>query len=85
MNPYDITLGLTMGVLLLVVGLVPGVAQSLMQGLAEGIRNFRDALSFGFPVRPHYRPEHEATQRSVWLAVIGAFFIVLSILAYFSN
>lgn len=81
MEPRGIGVGIVMGCMCLVFGLVP----SLFHGLMDGIRNFRDSLAPGLPMRPTRRTEHEALDRPLWLIVVGALLIALSVAGYLAN
>lgn len=78
MKPHGIGAGIVMGCMCLVFALVP----NLFHGLMDGIRNFRDSLAPGLPMRPLRRMGHEDLDRPLWLVAVGALLIVLSFVEY---
>jgi hypothetical protein len=81
MKLHGITIGTMMGSVCLVFALVPGLFQSVM----DGIRSFRDSIEPGSPMRQVRRTGDEDLRKPIWLVVIGAMLIALSLFAYLSN
>ena len=70
--------GVLSGAVMIVIGLVPG----LFQGLAEGVQNLGSLLSARFPSPFQRRAEF---RQPIGLAVLGAAWIGLSVVAYLSS
>jgi hypothetical protein len=77
MQATDLEIAIIVGAILIVLGVVPGLSQSLQ----DGIRNFSASLSSPFPLVPNRR-DYEKLPRPLWLAVVGAGLILVSLLGY---
>ena len=72
-----------MGLLMGSVALLYALSPDLLDSLSHGIQSFRDSLLFGAVApRPRQAPTH-TLHRPVWLAILGAFLIVIALVDSF--
>jgi hypothetical protein len=79
MKPEQLAIGILSGCFLIGLALIPGLFEQLTDGIQTWIHSFSSRL----PMRSRYLPAREPVPASPWLAVLGGFLIVLTLMAYF--
>jgi hypothetical protein len=78
MRPSQLLFGLVFGCLLIALGLMPGLFRRLVDSVIQGTENLRDSLTQGM-LAPRRRIDFVDERAPVWLAILGAALIALTV------